>query len=92
MLTLENRTALILGTKRVGAVVARRLAREGVRLALSYRGSRRAAQALQAELEPLVPTCLIQADGSRRGDVARLMKSVREELVDWIMSRSEGDT
>ena len=44
LLDLENRTALMVGTKRVGAVVARRLAQAGVRLALSYRGSKRAAQ------------------------------------------------
>ena len=82
MLNLENRTALLVGTKRMGAVVARRLAQAGVRLALSYRGSKRAAQNLQAELQPLTRTCLVQADVSRPEDVARLMQTVREELGD----------
>ena len=82
MLNLENRTALMVGTKRVGAVVARRLAQAGVRLALSYRGSKRAAEVLQAKLEPLTRTCLVQADVSRPEDVVRLMRTVREELGD----------
>ena len=82
MLNLQDRTALMVGTKRVGAVVARRLAQAGVRLALSYRGSKSAAQQLQAELAPMTRTCLVQADVSRPEDVVRLMRTVREELGD----------
>ena len=82
MLSLEHRTALMVGTKRMGSVVARRLAREGVRLALSFRGSRRAATELQAELERFTPTCLVQADVSRPEDVVRLVRTVQEELGD----------
>ena len=72
----------MVGTKRVGAVVARRLAQAGVRLALSYRGSKRAAQQLQAELAPITRTCLVQADVSRPEDVVRLIRTVREQLGD----------
>lgn len=50
MLTLAGMSALIVGTRRVGAVVARRLAAEGVRQAIGYRGARTAADALAHEV------------------------------------------
>ena len=40
MLTLAGRGALVVGARRVGALVVRRLAAEGVSLAIAYRNSR----------------------------------------------------
>jgi pteridine reductase len=62
---MTHPTALITGAaKRIGAAIARELHGRGFNLALHYRASRVAAQALQAELEALRPnsTLLLQAD------------------------------
>lgn len=50
MLALAETSALIVGTRRVGAVVARRLAVEGVRQAIGYRSARAEADALTREV------------------------------------------
>ncbi len=49
--SLEGRTALVTGSgRRVGAAIARALAREGMNLALHYHASREPAEALAAEV------------------------------------------
>ena len=53
MIELRGRGAIVTGTRRFGAIVARRLAREGVRIALTYRSSRDEAEAPRAELSQL---------------------------------------
>ena len=55
------KSALIVGTKRVGQIVARRLAKEGINLAIAYRTSAEEAQLLAASISS-VDTVLIQAD------------------------------
>lgn len=59
MLNLDGRGAIVAGTRRIGATVVERLAREGVKVAILYRNSRDEAQrqakacggvALQADL------------------------------------------
>jgi NAD(P)-dependent dehydrogenase (short-subunit alcohol dehydrogenase family) len=64
--TLENKTALITGGKRIGAVVAVELARRGMDIALSYRASKAEAESTAAEVEQLGRRAiLLQADLSR---------------------------
>lgn len=50
MISLEGKSAIIFGPKRLGAVVAKRLCREGIRLTLAYRESVKNAVDLQKEL------------------------------------------
>jgi NAD(P)-dependent dehydrogenase (short-subunit alcohol dehydrogenase family) len=69
--TLENKTALITGGKRIGAVVATALAQRGMDIALAYRTSKAEAESTAAEIERLGRRAwLIQADLSR-GDACR---------------------
>ena len=83
MLNLRGRGAIVVGTRRVGATVARRLAAEGVNLAIVYRRSRTEADSLHAEVAPLVErTCVIQADVTLSGDVDRLILEAKERLGD----------
>ncbi len=65
-MTLQNKTALITGGKRIGAVVAVELARRGMDIALSYRASKAEAESTAAEVEQLGRRAiLLQADLSR---------------------------
>jgi NAD(P)-dependent dehydrogenase (short-subunit alcohol dehydrogenase family) len=79
--TLENKTALITGGKRIGAVVAATLARRGMDIALAYRASKAEAESTAAEIEQLGRRAfLIQADLSR-GDACRpLVDSAADAL------------
>ena len=83
MITLEGKGALIVGTKRVGAVVARRLAADGVNLAISYRNSATEAETLQRSVAGMVQrTALIQGDLTVEADVQHMVQSAHKELGD----------
>lgn len=70
-MALENKTALITGGKRIGAVVAVALAGRGMDIALSYRHSKAEAETTAAEIAQLGRRAfLLQADLSR-GDACR---------------------
>jgi NAD(P)-dependent dehydrogenase (short-subunit alcohol dehydrogenase family) len=83
MLTLKGRGAIVSGTRRIGATVARRLAQEGVRIALTYRNSRDEAEALAKELRELTDkVALVQADLSIESAVENLVQEAKRELGD----------
>ncbi len=83
MLTLAGKGALVVGARRVGGLVARRLAAEGVRLAIAYRSSRAEAEALRDAVAPLASrTALCQGDISVEEDVQRMVRAAQEELED----------
>ena len=83
MLTLSGRGAIVSGTRRIGATVARRLAHEGIRIALTYRNSKDEAEALAAELRTITDrVAVIQADLSVEPDVERLVVDAQRELGD----------
>jgi NAD(P)-dependent dehydrogenase (short-subunit alcohol dehydrogenase family) len=83
VLDLAGRGAIVVGTRRIGAAVAERLAGEGVRLAIAYRGSRAGAAALQRRVAKQVDrSCIVQADLGREDDVARLVETAGRELGD----------
>ena len=72
---LRNKGAVLVGTRRVGERVARRLAEEGVNLAIVYRRSKDEAETLQNAVSPLVDkTALLQADLSIEDDVRRIVE------------------
>jgi NAD(P)-dependent dehydrogenase (short-subunit alcohol dehydrogenase family) len=83
MLELAGRGAIVAGTRRIGATVVRRLAREGVRPAIVYRSSRQEAEALAQSVSSLVDrVTVIQADLSNEDDVRRVVESAQRELND----------
>jgi NAD(P)-dependent dehydrogenase (short-subunit alcohol dehydrogenase family) len=82
MIELRGRGAIITGTRRFGATVARRLAHEGVRIALVYRSSKTEAEALQGELSPLTQVVVIQADLADEAQVERVVQTAKAELGD----------
>ncbi len=83
LVDLQGRGVLIAGARRVGAVVAHRLAREGASLALTYRSSQGAMERLRDELAlPPGRVLLVQGDLSREDDVARVVQTARAGLGD----------
>jgi 3-oxoacyl-[acyl-carrier protein] reductase len=81
LLTLKGRGAIIAGTRRVGATVARRLAQEGVNIAITYRRSAGEAQQLRDEIAGLTEkVVLLQADLADDGQVTQLTAQAREQL------------
>ena len=83
MLTLAGKGALIAGARRLGQVVARRLAREGVNLAIAYRSSQREAEELYRSVAPSVErTALVQGDVTVEEDVQRMVGEAAEQVGD----------
>jgi len=83
MLELKGRGAIVAGTRRIGATVVRRLAREGVHLAIVYRSSRDVADELYASIRADVErACVIQADLASPPDVSRLVDEAQRQLGD----------
>lgn len=82
MISLSGKGALLVGTKRVGQIVARRLAREGVNLAIAYRSSKAEAEELQRDLGSGVNVSLVQGDVGVEEDVARMVATAKEQLGD----------
>jgi NAD(P)-dependent dehydrogenase (short-subunit alcohol dehydrogenase family) len=78
---LTGRVALVTGTRRVGAAVARELAGRGADVALAYRTSRAEAEAAAAAIGAAGRRGeVIQADLSRRDDCARLVAETAARL------------
>ena len=81
MITLEGKGALIVGAKRLGIVVAKRLAEEGVNLAISYRNSAKEAETLRSSVASMAKrTTLIQGDLAIEDDVKRMVDSANTDL------------
>ena len=80
-MTLTNKTALITGGKRIGAVVAAELARRGMDLALSYQRSKDEAEATaQTVREAGRRAVVLQANLSRGEDCATLVNGAAAAL------------
>jgi NAD(P)-dependent dehydrogenase (short-subunit alcohol dehydrogenase family) len=72
---LRNKAVLITGGTRIGAVVARSLARQGCDVALTYHRSSQAAANTRDELVSLgVRSLTVKADMTRDADIRALMK------------------
>jgi 3-oxoacyl-[acyl-carrier protein] reductase len=76
---LSEQTVLVTGAGRgLGAAIARAFAREGARVAVNYRHSREAAEALVAELGPRAVA--FQADVTDAAQVAAMVAMVTDRL------------
>ena len=81
MLSLKGKTAVVTGSKRLGSVVVKRLAQEGINLAIVYKESLEEVLQLREEVLPYVEKVhLIQADVNVEEDVQRLLNESKEEL------------
>ena len=81
------KAALIIGAKRVGQVVAHRLAQDGINLAIAYRSSANEAQQLADSISS-VDTILIQADLSDELQANSAVKETIEALggIDYVIN------
>ena len=81
------KVALIIGAKRVGKVVAHRLAKDGINIAIAYRSSATEAKQL-AESITSVETALIQADVSQEKQARNAVKQTIETLgsIDYVIN------
>jgi len=81
LLKLNGRGALLVGTRRIGAVVAQRLAREGVALAIGYRSSRAEAEGLrEAVAQYATKAVVVQGDASVEADAQRMVGEAADAL------------
>lgn len=81
MLELAGKGALLIGSKRIGALLGHRLAAEGINLGIVYRKSRPTAEKLYRDLTPIAKRlCLLQGDMSVEDDVERVIDKALEEL------------
>jgi NAD(P)-dependent dehydrogenase (short-subunit alcohol dehydrogenase family) len=81
VLDLRGRGAIVAGTRRIGAVLIERLARDGVCPAIVYRHSKGEAEELYDTVRPHAErAALIQADLSDEDDVKRLVAQAKAEL------------
>ncbi len=79
---LEGQVALVTGAaKRIGRSIGLRLAAEGAAIAVNYQTSKAEAESTVREIQALgVKAVAIQADVSRRADVAKLFAAVEKEF------------
>jgi NAD(P)-dependent dehydrogenase (short-subunit alcohol dehydrogenase family) len=77
----KGKVALLTGAARIGETVALMLAQRGCDLALVYRGSRKAAEAVAAAARKTgVRALTLQADLSQPAEAARVVADVRKAL------------
>jgi NAD(P)-dependent dehydrogenase (short-subunit alcohol dehydrogenase family) len=78
---LNGRVALITGAKRIGAVVAEQLGKQGVDVALSYHRSQTEAEQTASRLKAFGRRAItVQADLSRAADCTKLIEQVVNAL------------
>ena len=78
---LKGKTALITGTKRVGQVVAKKLAKSGANIAAHYNTSSEAAESLVEELRSNGANAIsVKADISKSSEVNNMVEKVVEEF------------
>lgn len=93
MISTKNKNALIVGAKRVGQIVGKRLAQEGVNLAISYRSSKTEAENLKKEAEKFkVKAILIQGDVASETSVRNMVEQTAKELgsLDFLIDLASG--
>ena len=82
MIDLRGKGVLVVGVRRqLGATVARRLAAEGMNVAISYRSSRDEAEEIEAAITADGHrACIVQGDVSIEADVQRMVQEASERM------------
>ncbi|PYV93037.1 MAG: beta-ketoacyl-ACP reductase [Acidobacteria bacterium] len=80
-MNIENKLAMITGTKRIGRVVGKALAEKGADVVLTYNHSKEEAESAAREIRQKGRRAMaLQADVSRSSDVQALVDRVSQEL------------
>ena len=83
MINLSNKGALLIGGKRIGRIIANRLAKEKINIALVYNTSKIIADETLKEISPLVKkSCTIKADISNEKQVKNMLSIAQKKLQD----------
>ena len=83
MINLSNKGALLIGGKRIGRIIANRLAKEKINIALIYRTSKTIAEETMKEISPLTKrSCVIKADISNEIQVKNMFSVAYKTLKD----------
>jgi NAD(P)-dependent dehydrogenase (short-subunit alcohol dehydrogenase family) len=81
IVNIENKLAMITGTKRIGRVVGKALAEKGADVVLTYNHSKEEAESAAREIRQKGRRAMaLQADVSRSSDVQALVDRVSQEL------------
>src|SRR5436309_5856887 len=81
IVNIENKLAMITGTKRIGRVVGKALAEKGADVVLTYNHSKEEAESAAREIRQKGRRAIaLQADVSRSSDVQALVDRVSQEL------------
>ena len=87
-MTLGDRVALVTGTRRIGAAVARRFAEAGADVALAFNRSREEAEAAAEGIRAIGRRALlVQADVSKPEDCTRLVDTTARVLAQAMQQR-----
>ena len=81
MISLDDKSVVIVGAKRVGQVLAKRFADEGMRIAITYRHSKVDAQNLLDEVIKTSPdSFILQVDITSEDSVKNMIKEVEAKF------------
>ena len=81
MISLKNKSVVIVGAKRVGQVLAKRFADEGMQVAIAYRHSKVDAQNLLDEVIKTSPdSFILQVDITSEDSVKNMIKEVEAKF------------
>ncbi len=81
MLSLTHKGVLVVGARRIGGEIVRRLSEEGADIAIAYRTSKAEAQQLLNSISGKTErSCLVQGDAAVEEDVIRMVREAGEQL------------
>ena len=81
MISLKNKSVVIVGAKRVGQVLAKRFADEGMQVAIAYRHSKVDAQNLLDEVIKTSPdSFILQVDITSEESLKKMIRDVRAKF------------
>src|SRR5262245_22714690 len=80
-MNLQNKVAWITGGARMGEAIAKALSRQGCRIVLTYRSSRKSAEETLGRLKlPEDQTLLLPCDLSKQADIQAVVKQIEDRF------------
>lgn len=81
MLSLKGKGVLVVGVRRIGGEVVKRLAEEGMNIAIAYRSSQAVAERLrEAVAHKTQRVCVVRGDIAQEGDVIDMIGEAADQL------------